>query len=96
MFVHRKRLLIAVALGVTEFNYGSTASLTFVKSLNLPIGAEMKRLGTKRDRTRTFKSEKAATEKAKRFRILKAEAKQKEEMKLKERYGEFYKSGGGD
>ena len=44
--------------------------------------------------TRTRKAQAAVTEKARRYRQLKAEARQREEQKLIDNYGEFYVSGG--
>jgi len=96
LFANRHRLNIAVALGVAEFNFGSASSQKFISMLDLPVGAETKRRGKKRDHTRTVKAEAAVTEKARRYRQLKAEAKQKEEQKLLDTYGQFYVSGGGD
>ncbi|XP_012945262.1 uncharacterized protein LOC106013609 [Aplysia californica] len=95
-FVHRNRLSIAVAIGVAEFNFGASSSRDFLTTLNLPVGRETKRRGEKRDHTRTVKSQVAATEKAKKYRQIKADARQREEQRMIDTYGEFYVSGGGD
>ena len=95
-FVNRNRLSIAVSVGVAEFNFGASASRKFLDNLSLPVGEETRRRGKKRDYLRTVKAEAAVTEKAKRFRQAKADAKQREEQRLIDIHGQFYVSGGGD
>lgn len=95
-FVNRNRLCIAVAIGVAEFNFGATSSHDFLTTLNLPVGKETVQHGKKRDHSRTTKAQAAVTEKARRYRQIKAEAKQREEQRLRDIHGEFYVSGGGD
>lgn len=95
-FVNRDRLSVAVALGVAEFNFGSRSSQHFIRELNLSVGIEATKRGKKRDHTRTVKAQAAATEKARKYRQLKAEAKEREEQRLLEKYGQFYQAGGGD
>lgn len=95
-FATRERLSIAVAVGVAEFNFGSTSCRDFLDVMDFPIGHETMKRGMKRDHTRTFKAQVAATQKARRYRQVKAEAKQRHEQRLIELHGEFYVPGGGD
>ena len=94
-FVNRNRLCIAVSVGVAEFNFGATASRRFVNTLSLPVVEETRRRGKKRDHSRTVKAEAAVTEKAKKHRQVKAEARQRENQRLLDTYGQFYLPGGG-
>ena len=96
LYVARPRLNIAVALGCAEFNFGSSASQKFLEFLNLGIGLETKKRGKKRDHTRQMKAAAAITLKAKKHRLLKSVAKEKQELALKEKFGVFYEAGGGD
>lgn len=96
LFVNRDRLLIAVSIGVAEFNFGAASTRRFLQTLNLRVGSETIRRGKKRDHSRTVKAQTAVTEKARRYRQLKAEAKQREEQALAETHGQFYMAGGGD
>ncbi|RUS84766.1 hypothetical protein EGW08_007450 [Elysia chlorotica] len=95
-FVNRDRVTVAVALGVAEFNFESQSTRKFLQHQNLPVGSETAIRGKKMDHTRTQKAQAAVREKARRHRQLQAEAKQREEQKLLEKYGQFYVPGGGD
>ena len=78
-----------------SLNFGATASRRFLNTLSLPVGEETRRRGKKRDHSRTVKAEAAVTEKAKKHRQVKAEARQREEQRLLDTYGQFYLPGGG-
>ena len=96
IFVCRPRLNIAVALGCCEYSWGSVATRQFLRVLNLNIGEETQKRGEKRDHSRLVKAESAHTEKAKRHRIVRADAKQRYEAVLLEKFGVLYGAGEGD
>ena len=95
-FATRNRVEIAVALGVCEFNFGSAATRAFMRAQDICVGEETVKRGRKRDFLRQYKAESASSEKAKRWREAKAVAKEREEERLKEVFGQFYFPGGGD
>ncbi|XP_035828926.1 uncharacterized protein LOC106013519 [Aplysia californica] len=96
VFANRDRLSIAVSIGVSEFNFGSSSTRKFMRALDLDVSVGTMKRGVKRDHTRIRKAEEAVTEKARKYRLLKAEAKEREEQRLQERFGQFYEPGGGD
>ena len=82
IFATKPRVEIATAVAIGEFNFGSSSTIQFMDSLNLPVGQHMVKSGRKRDHVRVYKAEVASSEQAKRFRESKMMAKQMEEERL--------------
>ena len=95
VFVGRRRLEVAVAVGVGEFNQGARATQRILQDLSLGIGCHTKKYGDKRDGVRKRKAEKACANVSKRRREMRRAAQLREEQELvRTEGGEQYAAGG--
>ena len=93
LFATKKRVEIATAVGIGEFNFGSQSTKDYMCALHLPVGEQTVKFGQKRDSTRVYKADLACTTQAKRYRACKAVAKEQAEERLRDIFGEFYAAG---
>lgn len=94
IYVGQSRIKIAVSLAISEYNLGSTRTVTeILKQARLSFGHDTVELTKKRDTQRLARGIEKSTEKYKKARHIMALAKNRREEKIAENEGMTYGAG---
>lgn len=96
IFVGSKRVAIATALAVANFNRGSRGVLEFVEAIGCSVTREMESRGVKRDQIRVIRAEKGEMTEIKRRRAKRTLDNISREEGLAVAEGNLYLAGGAD
>ena len=90
----RNRVEMATAAAAIHFSCGATAKHLIISKAGLEVGKHTRKESTRKDMTRAAHAKRKSTEKYKQYRIVRREARQKEDELRRKKEGVTYESGG--